>query len=166
MANDGKFINLENGKLKLNDAIEVSAGAGDAGKIIKLDSSGRIDVSVLPVGVGPDVAVLETSEDLTAGDYVNIWNDGGTEKVRLADQSNGRDAHGFVKAAHLTASNATIYFEGPNDDLAGLTPGARQYLGTAGAATSTPQTTGLHQFLGIAVDANTINTDIDDCISL
>lgn len=166
MANNGKFINLENGKLKQNDAINVSTGAPDADKIVKLDSSGRLDASMLPVGVGPDVKVLETSEDLTAGDYVNIWNDGGTEKVRLADQSNGRDAHGFVKAAHLTSSNATVYFEGPNDDLSGLTAGTRMYLSTAGAATATPATTGLHQFLGVAVDATTINTDIDDCISL
>jgi len=166
MSNNGKFINLENGKLKQNDAIVASVGAPDADKIIKLDSSGRIDSSVLPVGVGPDVKVMVASEDLTAGDYVNIWNDGGTEKARLADASNGRDAHGFVKAAALTAANATVYFEGPNDDLTGLTPGARYYLDTAGSVVSTPRTTGLHQFVGIAVDPNTINTDIDDCVVL
>ena len=166
MANNGKFINLENGKLKQNDAIEVSTGAPDGGKILKTDSTGRIDSSVLPVGVGPDVKVVEASEDLNAGDYVNFWNDGGTEKVRLADASNGRDAHGFVKAVALTAANATVYFEGPNDDLTGLTPGARQYLDTAGGVTAVPRTTGLHQFLGIAISATEINTDIDDCISL
>jgi hypothetical protein len=53
MANNGKFINLENGKLKQNDAINVSTGAPDADKIVKLDSSGRLDASMLPVGVGP-----------------------------------------------------------------------------------------------------------------
>jgi hypothetical protein len=37
MANDGRFLNLENGKRKLENAIDSSSGAGDSGKIIKLD---------------------------------------------------------------------------------------------------------------------------------
>lgn len=166
MANNGKFINLENGKLKQNDAVNISTGASDVDKIVKLDSTGRLSETMMPVGIAADVKVLVASEDLTAGQYVNIWNNGGTETVRLADATNGRDAHGFVKAAHLNASNATVYFEGANDDLAGLTPGARYYLDTAGAATSTPRTTGLHQFLGVAISPTEINTDIDDCIVL
>lgn len=166
MANNGKFINLENGKLKQNDAINISTGASDVDKIVKLDSTGRISDTMMPVGLAADVKVLVTSEDLTAGQYVNIWNDGGTEKVRLADATNGRDAHGYVKAAFLTAANATVYFEGANDDLSGLTPGARYYLDAAGAVTATPRTTGLHQFVGIAISPTEINTDIDDCIVL
>lgn len=166
MANNGKFINLENGKLKQNDAINVSTGAGDVDKIVKLDSSGRISDTMMPVGIAADVKVVVTSEDLTAGQYVNFWNDGGTEKVRLADATNGRDAHGFVKSAHLNASNATVYFEGANDDLSGLTPAARYYLDSAGGVTATPRTTGLHQFLGIAISPTEINTDIDDLVVL
>lgn len=166
MSNNGRYLNLENGKQKLETAIESSTGASDGSKIVKTDSTGRFDVSFLPVGVGPDVKTAEASEDLGAGDYVNFWNDGGTEKVRLADYSNGRDAHGFVKEAVTTGNNATVYFEGPNDDLSGLTPGARQYLDASGGTTETPQTTGIHQFLGIAVDGTSINTDIADCIVL
>lgn len=161
-----KYIELLNGKLATKEATVISTGVSNAGDIPALDSTGKLDATVLPVGVGPDVKALVATEDLTTGDYVNIWNDGGVEKVRLADFSNGRDAHGFVKAAFLTGATAIVYFEGPNDGLSGLTPGARYYLDTAGGATVTPKTTGIHQFLGIAVDVNTINTDIDDCIVL
>jgi hypothetical protein len=164
MAN--KYLELVDGKKANKEATVVSTGASEAGEIVALDSSGRLDPSVLPVGVGPDVKAAETTENLIAGDYVNFFNDGGTEKVRLADASNGRDAHGFVKAPFNTAATATVYFEGPNDALTGLTPGARQYLNTAGKVTATPRTTGLHQFLGVAVSPTAINTDIDDCIVL
>ena len=161
-----KYIELSNGKLANKEATVASAGAANSGEIVALDSTGKIDVSVLPVGVGPDVKLLETSEDLLAGQYVNIFDVSGTPKVRLADASNGRDAHGFVKEAYLSGATATVYFEGPNDDLSALTVGGRCYLNTAGTVTQSPRSTGIHQFLGIAVTATEINTDIDDCILL
>lgn len=161
-----KYIELLNGKLANKEATVASAGAANSGEIVALDSTGKIDVSVLPVGVGPDVKLLETSEDLLAGQYVNIFDVSGTPKVRLADASNGRDAHGFVKEAYLSGATATVYFEGPNDDLSALTVGGRCYLNTAGTVTQSPRSTGIHQFLGIAVTATEINTDIDDCILL
>lgn len=164
-----KFIELSSGKLRQREATVQSTGVSEAGDIVALDGTGRLDPSVLPVGVGPDVKILEASENLGAGDYVNIWNDGGTEKVRLADSTNSRDAHGFVKEAVTTGNDATVFFEGPNNNLSGLTPGARQYLAASGGTTETPPAAPanqIHQFLGIAVDANTINTDIDDCIGL
>jgi hypothetical protein len=164
MAN--KYIALVSGKLTNTEATVVSAGAGDAGEIVALDGAGKLDVSVLPVGVGPDVKILPTSENLAAGQYVNIYDNAGTATARLADKSNGRDAHGFVKAATTSPANAIVYFEGSNSDVSGLTPGARQYLSTTGGRTETPQTTGLHQFLGIAISATEINTDIDDAIVL
>lgn len=161
-----KYIELLNGKLANKEATVASAGAANAGEVVALDSTGKIDVSVLPVGVGPDVKLLETSEDLLAGQYVNIFDVSGNPKVRLADASNGRDAHGFVKEAYLSGAIATVYFEGPNDDLSALTVGGRCYLNTAGTVTQSPRSTGIHQFLGIAVTATEINTDIDDCILL
>ncbi len=164
MAN--KYIALVSGELTNTEATVVSAGAGDAGEIVALDSTGKIDVSVLPVGVGPDVKILATSENLAAGDYVNIYDASGTPTARLADASNDRPAHGFVKASTTSPANATVYFEGPNDDLSGLTVGARIYLDTVGGVTETPRTTGLHQFLGYAVAATEVNTDIDDHIVL
>lgn len=164
-----KLIQLVNGKLTQVEATVTSTGPLQAGDAVALDSTGKLDVSVLPVGVGPDVAMMAATEDLSAGDYVNIWNDGGVQKVRLADNSNGRDAHGFVKDAVLTGAMATVYFEGPNDSLGSLTVGARYYLGTAGNATAivpVGPTAQIFQFLGIAINATTINTDIDDIVVL
>ena len=164
-----KYLARISGKITEVVATIVSAGAANDGDIPALDSTGKLDVSVLPVGVGPDVKVIEADEALAAGDYVNIFDDGGTTKVRKADNSNGRDAHGFVKEAVSAAANATVFFEGPNDDLSGLTAGTRYYLGTAGGVTSTAPdapAAAISQFLGIAISATEINTDIDDCIGL
>lgn len=165
-----KPIQLVNGKFTQVEATVVSAGAGDAGEVVALDSSGKIDVSVLPTGVGPNVKVILASEAIGAGKYVNVWDNGGTPNIRLADNSNGREAHGFVKDAVASAANGTVYFEGTNDDLSALTPGARQYLGTAGGVTATPPTFGggaaIHQLVGSAISATEIDTDIDDCVVL
>ncbi len=165
-----KPIQLVAGKLTQVEATVVSTGAADAGEIVALDSSGKIDVSVLPTGVGPNVKLVLASEAIGAGKYVNIYDNGGTPNVRLADNSNGREAHGFVKDAVASAANATVYFEGTNDDLSSLTPGARQYLGTAGGVTATPPTFAggatIHQLVGSAISATEIDTDIDDCIVL
>jgi hypothetical protein len=164
-----KFIRLNNGKLAETEATDTSTGVAEAGDIVALDSSGKLDVSLLPTGIGADVAVITASENLSAGDYVNIFDNSGTPNVRLADNSNGRDAHGFVKDAVTASSPATVYFEGSNDALSSLTPGARYYLGTAGGVTSTaPVAPGadISQFVGIAIADDTINTDIDDCIGL
>jgi hypothetical protein len=158
-----KFKTIQSGRDALKEATVISGGIANAGDIPALDSAGKLDITVLPTGVGPDTKVLEATENLTAGKYVNIFNDAGTEKCRLADASNDRPAHGFVKDLFNIGQSAIIYFEGANDDLSALTPGARQYLSTAGSATPTPRTAaGLHQFLGIAISATEINTDIDD----
>jgi hypothetical protein len=166
MANDGRFLNLENGKKVLDDALAVSAGAGDSGKLVKLDGTGRLDSSLLPVGVGADTLSIPASENLSAGDFVQIWDNGGTANVRLADKTNGRDANGFVLAGVTAPANATVYFEGTNTQLTGMTPGARQYLDSAGGITETPTTTTseLHQYLGRAASATQLNVELADCI--
>jgi len=168
MANDGTFLNLEAGKKKRNDALEVSAGAGDAGKIVKTDSTGRFDTSLMPVGIGADTQDIVSFEDLVAGDFVNIFDDGGSPSVRKADASNGRDANGFVLAGVTAPALATVYFEGTNTQLSGMTAGARQYLSTAGGVTEIPNTTTgqLHQYLGKASSPTELNIELADCILL
>lgn len=158
------FLRLVSGIVTVITGTVVSTGAPNDGDIVALDSTGKIDVSVLPIGVGPDVTIVPAFEALGAGKYVNIFLDTGVAKARLADNSNNRPAHGWVKASVTIGANATIYFEGPNDGLTGLTIGAREYLGTAGGATETPVTAGIHQLLGVAINATTINTDIEDKI--
>jgi len=166
-----KYQTLSSGREIMREATVVSTGAPEAGDIVALDGSGKLDPSVLPTGVGPDVSSIVVNEagGLAAGDYVNIFDNAGTPNVRLADASNDRPAHGFVKSAFANAATALVYFEGPNDALSGLTAGQRQYLGAAGNPTTTPPVlpgSVIHQFLGIAVNATTINTDIVDPIVL
>lgn len=163
-----RYMHLSGGKKVQTEATVVSTGVSEAGDIPALDATGKIDPSLLPTGAGPDTkaVVVSDASGLTAGDYVNIFDSTGP-KARLADNSNGRPAHGFVLSAFADAATALIYFEGPNTALTGLTVGARQYLGTAGGTTETPVavTSGdIHQYLGTAMDTTEINTDIEDCI--
>lgn len=150
------------------NAAVASTGASDAGKIAQLDPSGRLDSTMLPVGVGADTASITTSEALVAGDLVNIWDSTGA-KVRKADPATaGKEAHGFVLSAFAADVAATVYFEGTNTAVTGLTPGP-QFLGaTAGKATNTPPTgTGkVVQRVGFATSATTLNFNAGEPIVL
>jgi len=155
-----KYIKNNAGQLAEVEGTVTSAGAGDAGKIVALDSSGKLDNSIMPSGIGADTEVIASSENLAAGDLVNIWNDSGTRKVRKADASNGRRAHGFVLSSVTSPANATVYLSGDITGLTSLTPGAAYYLSgsTAGASTATsPSTAGqISQEIGIAVSSTAI----------
>lgn len=136
----GTYLDLVDGLPKQKNAIDTTAGVADANKIIKSDSTGKLNASFLPAGVGPDIKNIEASENLGAGDFVNIWNDGGTPKVRLADASAlGKEVTGYVLAAVTAAALAEVYFEGINDQLTGLTSGVTYWLDTTpGQVTNTP----------------------------
>lgn len=143
----------------LVNAVNASAGAGDAAKIVQLDSSGKIDMTMMPTGVGADSAAVTTSEALSAGDFVNIWNSSGA-KVRKADATTaGKEAHGFVLSAFGSSASATVYFEGTNTGVTGQTPGPVFLATTAGGATSTaPSSSGnVVQRIGFALSATAIN---------
>lgn len=165
-----KYIKNNAGQLAEVEGTVTSAGAGDAGKIVALDSSGKLDNSIMPSGIGADTEVMATSENLSAGDLVNIWNDSGTRKARKADASNGRRAHGFVLAGTTSPSNATVYLSGDITGLTSLTPGTAYYLSgaTAGAVTDTaPSTAGyISQEIGTAVSTTAIAFEQQQPITL
>lgn len=136
-----------------------SAGAGDSGKLPALDAAGRLDASMLPVGLGPDTAAITTSEALTAGAYVNIWNSTGA-KVRNADATTaGKDAMGFVLASFASGAVATVYFEGTNTSVTGQTPGKVFLSTTPGVGTTTPPSAAgnVVQLLGFAASPTAVN---------
>lgn len=141
-----------------------TGGAGNEDKIPSLDASGLLPVSMLPTGVGPDTASIVASENLAAGDFVNIWDDAGTTKVRkaIADGTD-KTADGFVLNSVTAAANALVYFEGRNTAKSGLTGGTVYYLSasTAGATTSTaPSGSGNEvQRLGKAYSATAMTTE-------
>lgn len=142
MANDGKYLNLTAGVITQELALQASAGAADAGKVPRLDSAGLLPVSMLPVGVGAETITVTTSEALTAGALVNIWNSTGL-KARNADNSAaGKEAVGFVLAGFASGAVATVYLPSQtNTSATGRTIGAKQFLGAGGAMVETPPTT-------------------------
>lgn len=163
-----KYIYNNSGTLTEKAAIISSAGAGDSGKIIALDAAGRIDNSMMPVGIGTDTGAVTASENLSAGDFVNIWNSTGA-KVRKADATTaGKRAHGFVLASVTSGNTATVYFEGTNTAVTGQTPGEVFLSTTAGLSTATaPSASGnVVQRIGFAISATAINFQAGEAITL
>lgn len=151
------------------EATVVSAGAGDAGELVALDSAGKLDLSVLPTGVGPATKSIITSENLVAGDYINVYNVSGTATVRKADAttaSAGKQAHGFVLNNVTSPAPATVYFEGANTALTGLTPGLTYVLshttpgGVVALSAGTTTAGQILQVVGVATAVTEIDTEI------
>ena len=154
-----KFLRLVNGVLTEIFGVQTSAGAGNAGDLVSLDDSGRIDNSMMPVGIGADTSTITASETLAAGDWVNVWDDSGA-KVRKADATTaGKEAHGFVLSAVTSGNPATVYFEGTNTQVTGQTPGLVYLQTTAGTGGATiPSASGnVVQSIGVAVSATAVN---------
>lgn len=147
-----RFLRNVAGKIKE----VIAAVVATADSVVATDATGRIDVSFLPVGVGPEVITATATESISSGAWVNVYDNAGVISVRNADATtNGKPAHGFVLAAYISTNVATIY--GPsntNTGLTGLTLGAEYYLSTTpgvGVATTPPASSGnLVQRLGIA----------------
>jgi hypothetical protein len=168
----GKIVALNTSGVLADTIINsktTSAGAGDSGKIPALDASGKLDTSFMPVGIGADTASIVTSENLSAGDLVNIYDNSGTPTARKADATTaGKEAHGFVLASTTSPAAATVYFEGSNTGVSGLTAGNQFLSTTAGGLTGTaPSATGnVVQRVGVAVSATVLNFEAQQPITL
>lgn len=148
-------------------AITQSAGAADAGKIIATNSAGGVDESFLPIGDGARAFPL--SQALSAGDFVNVYDDGGVAKLRKADASSpATRAHGFVREAGAEGENVKMYGSGVLEGFADLTVGATYVLSdtTPGEATLvSPSASGhIAQIVGTAVSPTEIQVDIAETI--
>ncbi|KQO38093.1 hypothetical protein ASF19_20170 [Acidovorax sp. Leaf84] len=154
-----KFLRLIAGGFAEVLGIVTSAGAANAGDIPALDDNGRLDNSLMPVGIGADTKVVVTSEALAAGDWVNLWNSTGL-KARKADATvAGKEAWGFVLSAVTNGGNATVYFEGTNNQVSSQTVGPVYLQTTAGQGGATvPSSAGnIVQMLGVALSATEVN---------
>ena len=163
-----KYIANNAGQLTEVVATVVSSGVSQADKVVALDANGKLDLSLFPTGIVPETAIITTSESLSAGDFVNIWNSTGA-KARKADASTvGKEAHGFVLSAFASAAAATVYFEGTNNQVSGATPGVVFLATTPGASTATaPSAAGnVVQRIGFATAATAINFQSNDPILL
>lgn len=139
--------------------VQVSLGASSAGQAAVLNSAGVFDVSFYGPGIGQEVAVVPTSEAISAGAFVNIWNNSGTGNVRNASASSiATRAVGYVLQGYSSGANATVYFTGSNSSVTGAIPGT-VWLGTSpGSIASTPPTGAgvLCQILGTATSSTNI----------
>lgn len=151
----GDFVKLVGGRLNEANANATSAGAGDAGKMVKLNGAGKIDDTMLPGGI--ETRSITASEALSAGDVINLWNDAGTLKMRKADADTDRAIDGFVLSSVTSGASGTCYLEeAVITGLSGLTIGATYWLSaTAGALTDTAPTGNnvLSQIAGKALSA-------------
>lgn len=139
---------------------QTSTGAPEAGDIVALGDDGYLDPSLFPPGFGGDVQLIEASESLSGGDFLNVWNDGGAFKVRKADAATGKRAHCFTLDAVTSGNNATCFFEGKNNSLTGVTPATMYLSATTPGGFQTSEPTGSGQYsqqIGIGVAADTIN---------
>jgi hypothetical protein len=155
MAGDQYLKTGADGKPAEQRAVQSSAGVGNAGNIPALDSTGRLDPTMMPLGIVPETIPFTASEDLSAGDYVNLFLSTSL-KGRKADNSNGRKADGFVIAAVANGATGTLYTDGVNSALTSLAVAGRYFLGTAGGVTASVPAAGagvLVQPLGIAKSA-------------
>lgn len=165
-----KLIRLIAGVLTETEAIITSAGAADSGKIPALDAAGKIASNMMPTGIGADTKNVVTSENLAAGDLVNIYNNGGVSTARKADASNGRRAHGFTLVAVTSPAAVDVYLENTITGLTGLTAGVTMYLSgsTAGAATATAPSTSAYisQEIGAAMSTTEISFEPQQPVTL
>lgn len=151
------------GRAQNYTTIQTSAGAGDAGKVPALDANGLLNANMMPTGFGDEVQSYPTTDNLAAGQIVNIYSNGGVATARLADGSvTTKPGDGFVVAVSTQPAANNVYKFGINTNASGLAPGLAVWLSqtTPGAATTTvPTTTGgiSQQVGGDAANATTYN---------
>jgi hypothetical protein len=164
-----KFLALVSGRIREITATVVSTGASDDGKIVALDNTGRLDNSVMPVGIGTETKNIQASENLAAGDVVNIWNSAGQFRVRKADATtSGKEANGFVLTNVTSGQLANVFLEGTITGLSGLAPN-RYYLSTTpGQITSTPPSASgnVVQVVGISTSTTELTFEPTDGVIL
>lgn len=164
------FVDNVTGLVKDYNPVQSSAGAGDANKVPALGTDGKLDTTMMPTGIGADTRIVPTSENLSAGDLVNLYSATGVLTARKADASGGvaKKCDGYVIAATTSPANATIYFDGTISGMSGLTLGTNYFLSgsLAGGVTSTPPTTATHilQSVGKALSATELTFEAGEPI--
>ena len=152
-----KYLKVGSGSAPFQEvqANTTSSGAADAGKMVALNAAGKIDITMLPSGVGGDIRNVTAAETISAGDLVYVNSSG--EVVR-ADADNSRPAHGIALTAIANASNGDVAFGSyVAAGFSSLSPGASYYLSTTpgSISTSIPNTSGaLVQRVGVALSSS------------
>lgn len=148
-----------------------AAVVGTADAIPAMDATGRLDVSMMPVGIAAEVTICPASENLAIGNWVNLYNNASALNARKADAtSDAKPCDGFVLANVTAPANATVYrLSQTNTGESGLTVAAQYWLATtAGTITTTaPSTAGnIQQPIGKAGSATSIVFDSGDIVKV
>lgn len=155
-----RVVQFLNNKYQEYVAKDVSAGVGDAGHLVALNSFGQIDNTMMPTGILAEVGTALASEALTAGNFVQVYNNAGVPNVRRADASTvGKQANAFVLSSFASGATATVYVAGINNAVTGQVAGP-VFLGTTpgGVQTTAPTVAGqVAQQLGEAISATAIS---------
>lgn len=157
MANTGKYLGLTGGLPSEESAINVSAGAGDASKLVKTDAGGKLDSSLMPSGIGVETRSIVASEAIAAGKPINLFLNASVLNVRNADATAaGKECHGYAQQSIASAASGVINLEEATiTGLTGLTIGGNVFLAVGGGFTQVaPSTSGnVAQHLGVALSA-------------
>jgi hypothetical protein len=129
---------------------------------LTLATTEYVDDAVAAAGGSSESYVA--GEALSANDAVEIYDDSGTDKMRKANASNGRDPDGFVTAAVALAATGAMIRTGIVAGFVGLTPGAFYVLSAtvAGEITLTAPTLSGHRvwIMGQAISATELKIKI------
>ena len=173
MANN--FLKLVGGVQTREKTLDSSTGAADAGRIPELNEDGKIDLTMIPAGIGQEFVEVEIGEDLDAGDLVYVAGDGKAYKAVATGLVS--EAQGFVKEDYVLdeedeegAPLAKVYADEFNTYKTGLTVGAVYYLSPdvpGDVTTTAPSVDGqIVQRVGRAKAATILQVEIDQPILL
>jgi hypothetical protein len=142
--------------------VSSSAGVVDAGKIPILDLDGLLDNSFFPEDIGGGISAglsILASENLSPGNFINIYNDSGARCRKAIATSFETEAHGYVLTSASGSESIVVYFDGINDQLSGLIPGPLFLSTTPGlcSSTSASGSGNIVQRLGLAISETTMN---------
>jgi hypothetical protein len=164
-------VDVTTGEIVRQTAIQQSTGATDADKILRTGADGKLDSSFLP-STSDSSETIQASEALAAGDWVNLYDVGGSRRARKAlATDNTKPAHGYVNTAVNSGANASVFTRGINAavPLAGFTTadvGKPVFLsaGTSGGVSKTPPGSAgnIVQRLGFVVEvASVVRVQLD-----
>jgi hypothetical protein len=159
------IINTTTGEIERKQAIQTSAGAGDANKIARTDASGKFDSTLVPNVTEPTESI-NAAVTISNREVVNIYDVAGTRNIRKALAADAtKPVHGFVETGVSSGNNATVKLAGLVTFSIGSTGIVAADVGepifldasTDGAVTKTPpSTTGqVIQRLGVIIEVDT-----------
>jgi len=108
------------------------------------------------VSVTDDSYLIESSQDIESGRFVNVFDDNGIKKIRKADRMLGYEAHGYILEAVNIGVAVKVYFEGNNDQASFFGDGV-VFLGKYGFGSAVHGNGLISQKIGIATAENNIN---------